>query len=82
MLERLSLYNDVSLVDSSPLQEGITQQEFLSSTSVHGDKNKICIREKGCGSGFTRCAGERLFYFNFLLSNNNRVPLLSPAKNV
>ena len=71
MLERLSLYNDVLLVASSPLQERITQQEFLFSTSVHSDKNKICIREKDCRR-IKMCAGERLPYFNFLLSNNNR----------
>ena len=71
MLERLSLYNDVSLVASSPLQERITQQEFLFSTSVHSDKNKICIRERD-SRRIKMCAGERLPYFNFLLSNNNR----------
>ena len=71
MLERLSLYNDVLLVASSPLQERITQQEFLFSTSVHSDKNKICIQEKDCRR-IKMCAGERLPYFNFLLSNNNR----------
>ena len=65
MLERLSLYNDVSLVASSPLQERITQQEFLFSTFVHSDKNKICIREKDCRR-IKMCAGERLPYFNFL----------------
>ena len=70
MLERLSLYNDVSLVASSPLQKRITQQEFLFSTSVHSDKNKICIQEKDCRR-IKMCAGERLPYFNFLLSNNN-----------
>ena len=66
MLERLSLNNDVSLVASSPLQERITQQEFLFSTSVHSDKNKICIRERD-SRRIKMCAGERLPYFNFFV---------------